>query len=329
MPHTVEEAYEVADAALAGDDAKLLDELGDLLFQTYFLALLLSERGAGDLEAVARDDPREARRAPSARLRRRRGADRRPRARELGAAEGRAGGARGRLPRRARDAAGAAPARARCSGARPRSASTGRTSPGALGEARRGARASCEAEVALRARRRPRASPTARVADELGDVLFAASTSARRLNVDPSSRCARTTQRFVARVERAQSARGRRAARTGASSTSTSRIAGTSGRRSRCDEPRSRPCTAGRCSTRAGNPTVEVDVRLESGALGRAAVPSGASTGVHEAVELRDGGAGVGRQGRRAGGRERERRDRARASPGSTPRDQAGARRAR
>jgi enolase len=39
-----------------------------------------------------------------------------------------------------------------------------------------------------------------------------------------------------------------------------------------------------------GNPTVEVDVRLESGALGRAAVPSGASTGVHEAVELRDGG---------------------------------------
>jgi len=39
-----------------------------------------------------------------------------------------------------------------------------------------------------------------------------------------------------------------------------------------------------------GNPTVEVDVRLESGALGRAAVPSGASTGVHEALELRDKG---------------------------------------
>lgn len=38
-----------------------------------------------------------------------------------------------------------------------------------------------------------------------------------------------------------------------------------------------------------GNPTVEVEVRLESGALGRAAVPSGASTGAHEAVELRDG----------------------------------------
>jgi enolase len=38
-----------------------------------------------------------------------------------------------------------------------------------------------------------------------------------------------------------------------------------------------------------GNPTVEVDVRLESGGFGRAIVPSGASTGVHEAVELRDG----------------------------------------
>src|SRR5207237_7596294 len=38
-----------------------------------------------------------------------------------------------------------------------------------------------------------------------------------------------------------------------------------------------------------GNPTVEVDVRLESGALGRAIVPSGASTGEHEAWELRDG----------------------------------------
>ncbi|MCF6216896.1 MAG: phosphopyruvate hydratase [Emcibacter sp.] len=39
-----------------------------------------------------------------------------------------------------------------------------------------------------------------------------------------------------------------------------------------------------------GNPTVEVDVTLETGAFGRAAVPSGASTGAHEAVELRDGG---------------------------------------
>ena len=46
-----------------------------------------------------------------------------------------------------------------------------------------------------------------------------------------------------------------------------------------------------------GNPTVEVDVRLSSGALGRAAVPSGASTGVHEALELRDGGSDWGGKG--------------------------------
>ena len=37
-----------------------------------------------------------------------------------------------------------------------------------------------------------------------------------------------------------------------------------------------------------GNPTLEVDVTLENGSVGRAAVPSGASTGAHEAVELRD-----------------------------------------
>jgi MazG family protein len=54
VPHTVEEAYEVADAALNGDDAKLLDELGDLLFQVFFLSLLLQEKGTGDLGAVAR-----------------------------------------------------------------------------------------------------------------------------------------------------------------------------------------------------------------------------------------------------------------------------------
>jgi MazG family protein len=53
VPHTVEEAYELADAANDGDDGKLLDELGDVLFQVHFLSLLLEERGAGDLAAVA------------------------------------------------------------------------------------------------------------------------------------------------------------------------------------------------------------------------------------------------------------------------------------
>ena len=58
VPHTVEEAYELADAAQSGDDTKLLDELGDVLYQVYFLSLLLEERSAGDLAAVA-DNTRE------------------------------------------------------------------------------------------------------------------------------------------------------------------------------------------------------------------------------------------------------------------------------
>jgi XTP/dITP diphosphohydrolase/tetrapyrrole methylase family protein/MazG family protein/ATP diphosphatase len=53
VPHTVEEAYELADAAWRGDDAKLLDELGDVLFQVHFLSLLLEERGVGSMAEVA------------------------------------------------------------------------------------------------------------------------------------------------------------------------------------------------------------------------------------------------------------------------------------
>ncbi len=53
VPHTLEEAYELADAAHQHNDAKMLDELGDVLFQVHFLALLLEERGAGDLRQVA------------------------------------------------------------------------------------------------------------------------------------------------------------------------------------------------------------------------------------------------------------------------------------
>jgi uncharacterized protein YabN with tetrapyrrole methylase and pyrophosphatase domain len=53
VPHTVEEAYELVDAAHSGDDAKLLDELGDVLFQVMFLSMLMEERGAGSLAAVA------------------------------------------------------------------------------------------------------------------------------------------------------------------------------------------------------------------------------------------------------------------------------------
>ena len=56
-----------------------------------------------------------------------------------------------------------------------------------------------------------------------------------------------------------------------------------------------------------GNPTVEVEVVLDSGAVGRAAVPSGASTGAFEAVELRDGGERYGGKGVLEGRRPRQR----------------------
>ena len=77
-----------------------------------------------------------------------------------------------------------------------------------------------------------------------------------------------------------------------------------------------------------GNPTVEVDVTLEDGSMGRAAVPSGASTGAHEAVELRDGdksrwgGKGVGKAVRPSTARSPRRSSVAtrRTRPGSTRR---------
>jgi len=53
VPHTVEEAYELAEAAQRDDTAAMIDELGDVLFQVLFLSLLLEERGEGDLAAVA------------------------------------------------------------------------------------------------------------------------------------------------------------------------------------------------------------------------------------------------------------------------------------
>lgn len=53
VPHTVEEAYELAEAIAEGDDPAIRDELGDVLFQVVFLALLMEERGEGDLASIA------------------------------------------------------------------------------------------------------------------------------------------------------------------------------------------------------------------------------------------------------------------------------------
>ena len=96
VPHTVEEAYELADAAHSGDDAKLLDELGDVLFQVYFLSLLLEERERGQPGRGRRPLPREADPPPPARLRRRVGRHGRGRRAQVGRDQ-----ARGRARRRA------------------------------------------------------------------------------------------------------------------------------------------------------------------------------------------------------------------------------------
>lgn len=53
VPHTVEEAYELAEAVAEGDDSAIRDELGDVLFQVVFLSLLMEERGEGDLATIA------------------------------------------------------------------------------------------------------------------------------------------------------------------------------------------------------------------------------------------------------------------------------------
>jgi MazG family protein len=202
VPHTVEEAYEVADAALAGDDAKLLDELGDLLFQSYFLAQLLSERGAGDLEAVAR--------GVHAKL-----VARHPHV--FGDIEaGTAGRVREnwerlKVEQEAREGVfhhvpETLPALLHARKAQRRAAAVGFDWPDLGGplEKLEEELAELKAELADADAPAPETEPDPRVADELGDLLFAAVNAARKLNVDPELALRRTSERFVGRVERAQ-----------------------------------------------------------------------------------------------------------------------------
>jgi MazG family protein len=202
VPHTVEEAYEVADAAIAADDAKLADELGDLLFQVYFLSLLLQERGAGDLEEVARlVHEKLVRRHPHV----------------FGDAEARtAGRVRERweeIKRTDEEREGifhhvpeSLPALLYARKVQRRAAAVGFEYPDTAGaladlddEVRELKEALAEAgEIA------PETEPPAHVFEELGDVLFAAVNVARRLNVDPELALRTMTTRFVDRVERAE-----------------------------------------------------------------------------------------------------------------------------
>ena len=194
VPHTVEEAYELADAANRGDDAKLLDELGDVLFQVHFLSLLLEERGAGDLAQVAEHVHRQADPPPPARVRRGRGRDRRRGAAQLGPIKQRRARPRaGHLRRGAREPARPA---VRAQGAAPGGVAAASTSR-SRGPLRRG-RATSSSE--LEAGRR-RASERFH---EVGDVLFAAVNVARKLQVDPELALRAAAERFRGRVEAAE-----------------------------------------------------------------------------------------------------------------------------
>ena len=99
-PYTIEEAYEVADAAERGDMRHLKDELGDLLFQVVFHAQMASESGEFDFEAVAGTICDKLRAPPSACVRRRRAADARRTKRDLGGHQGARARRRGAGPRR-------------------------------------------------------------------------------------------------------------------------------------------------------------------------------------------------------------------------------------
>jgi MazG family protein len=198
-PHTVEEAYEVADAAMSGDDAGLRGELGDLLFQVYFLSLLLEERGAGDLEAVARDlhgklvrrHPHvfgDAEAATAGRVRERWDELKTER-------EGRSG--------IFHDVPGSLPALVRARKVQRRAAAVGYDWPdldGPLTKLREEADELLNA-IGVAPEPHPETEPDEQVLHEIGDVLFTLVNVARRLNVDPELALRSATDRFVTRVE--------------------------------------------------------------------------------------------------------------------------------
>src|SRR5262245_13827797 len=202
VPHTVEEAYEVADAALDGSPEKLLDELGDLLFQVYFLALLLEEQGVGDLEEVAR--------AVHAKLVRRH-------PHVFGDAEARtAGRVRERWERIKTEQEGregifhdvpeSLPALLEARKVQRRAAAVGYDWPDLAGPISKVEEElhELQEEVARAGAPAPETEPDPRVVDELGDVLFTVVNLARRLNVDPELALRQTSRKFVDRVERAE-----------------------------------------------------------------------------------------------------------------------------
>ena len=203
VPHTIEEAYEVADAAQSAERAKLVDELGDLLYQVYFLALLLEEEGAGDLELVARSiHDKLVRRHPhvfQSPTKLRSAGEVKERWDDLKTEQEERPGVFHHVPE-------TLPSLLYARKVQKRAAAVGFEYPdvaGALADLEEELRELQEA-IDQDPASAPETEPPARHVEELGDVLFAAVNVARRLNVDPELALRRMTQRFVARVERAQ-----------------------------------------------------------------------------------------------------------------------------
>jgi MazG family protein len=202
VPHTVEEAYEVADAAISGDDEELRSELGDLLFQAYFLSLLLEEKGEGDLETVARDvHAKLVRRHPHV----------------FGDAEARtAGRVRERWEEIKTEVEGregvfhhvpeSLPALLQARKVQRRAAAVGYDWPDLTGPLLKLREELRELEVAVEETGEPppETEPAAALFHEVGDLLFTVVNVARRLNVDPELALRATSRRFSERVERAE-----------------------------------------------------------------------------------------------------------------------------
>jgi MazG family protein len=202
VPHTVEEAYEVADAALADDPAKLRDELGDLLFQVFFLSLLLEEQGEGDLDEVTRAvHDKLVRRHPHV----------------FGEAEARtAGRVRERWEAIKTEQEGregvfhdvpvSLPALLLARKVQRRAAAVGYDWPDLGGPAAKVREELDElvAELERAGRPAPETEPDPAVEAELGDLLFTVVNLARFVNVDPELALRTATVRFRERVERAE-----------------------------------------------------------------------------------------------------------------------------
>lgn len=211
VPHTLEEAYEVAEAAEAGDPAALCDELGDLLFQVVFYARIAEEQGQFDLNDVAN--------AVSTKLVRRHPhvfgdahvADAAEQTREwerIKAAERSASDSRAASAGALAGVSSALPAMTRAAKLSRRAARVGFDWPD-----QRGIMDKIDEEAAELRQALSQPDNRKHIAHELGDLLFACVNMARSLDLDPEATLRAANRRFESRfgfVENHLATRGER-----------------------------------------------------------------------------------------------------------------------